>query len=290
MKKMFGIAIVVSSMLFSHLQAQDAEFFATCRKVKDPTVTVQLPNGIDNTKGYGAGVIITRKVGEETVHYVWTAAHVVAPLRSVTKNDKGEETVVFEDVIVTKEILDKGRKNGEIKVSAKVVKYSPDITGEDLCLLKINGNVFGDRNVLFDQSDDWLDVGTDLIHVGSMCGHKETTVFGTLAAQNAALDGKAYDELSMTVYPGSSGGGVFRKSGDKRGECVGLALRNMHYGSLGFMIPIRRMREYVKAEWIEWALDAKIPMPTMADLDKMRVEKPLEKPRMEDVFKLMLGR
>ena len=91
----------------------------------------------------GSGVIITREVKTgpnttETINFVWTAGHVVDGLRSVRTiivNGQQKRVIEFRDAQVVKELTENGRRVGELKMDAKVIKYSDADNGEDLALL-----------------------------------------------------------------------------------------------------------------------------------------------------------
>jgi len=77
----------------------------------------------------GSGVIITRevKVGPnktEKINFVWTAGHVIDGLRSVRTvivNGQQKRIVEFKDAQIVKELIENGRRVGELKMDAKVI-------------------------------------------------------------------------------------------------------------------------------------------------------------------------
>ena len=93
-----------------------------------------------------------RKISKEKINFVWTAAHVVASLRSVRNTiEEGipKKVVEFKDAQIVKELVEKGRRVGEIKMDAKVIKYSDADSGDDLALLLVRKRNFVDQNILF---------------------------------------------------------------------------------------------------------------------------------------------
>ena len=116
---------------------------ALYQKLQDVSVTVKAG------RNEGSGVIITREVSvgdaKEKINFVWTAAHVVASLRSVRNTIEGgipKKIVEFKDAQIVKELVEKGRRVGEIKMDAKVIKYSDADSGEDLALLLVRKKKF----------------------------------------------------------------------------------------------------------------------------------------------------
>ena len=89
----------------------------------------------------GSGTIVTRKIGDDTVSFIWTAGHVVDNLRVVRQiitADGGTRTLVeFRDAQIVQEFQQNGRRVGETKLDAKVIKFSDPDFGEDLALLMV---------------------------------------------------------------------------------------------------------------------------------------------------------
>jgi hypothetical protein len=108
-------------------------------QLQDISVTIK------SGRGQGSGVLFTRKVGDETVTYVWTAAHVVESqrkTRNVIVNGVQRTVVEFDDVQIVQEFKQDGRRIGEIKMEARVVRYSDADQGEDLALLEVRKRNF----------------------------------------------------------------------------------------------------------------------------------------------------
>ena len=89
----------------------------------------------------GSGTLVTRKVGEDTVSFVWTAAHVVEGLRTtrtvVTPQGTSKILVEYRDAEIVQERQQNGRRVGEVKYDCKIVKVSDADYGEDLALLMV---------------------------------------------------------------------------------------------------------------------------------------------------------
>ena len=134
------------------------------QQLQDVSVTVQAG------RSEGSGVLITRNVkttGDkvEKINFVWTAAHVIDNLRSVRtiiRQGRPVQLVEFKDVQVVQELVEQGRKVGELRMDAKVLKYSHSENGEDLALLMVRKKNFVDMNAGFISTDETVAIGKDL--------------------------------------------------------------------------------------------------------------------------------
>ena len=82
--------------------------------------------------------MIIREVDGKKVTFVWTPAHVVDNLRKVRSVIEGGapvKIVEFDDASIVKELVEKGRRVGEMKMDAKIIKYSNADDGHDLHFL-----------------------------------------------------------------------------------------------------------------------------------------------------------
>ena len=82
-----------------------------------------------------------------------------------------------------------------------------------------------------------------------------------------AGDGTVFDQTTVTAFPGSSGGGVFLTNG----KYVGMLVRGAGE-TFNLIVPVRRMKAWVKLRGIEWVLDPNAPMPTLEYIKNMEVE------------------
>lgn len=237
----------------------------------------------------GSGVIVTRELklndksnDTKKVNFVWTAGHVVDGLRSVRTliDSKGTEkkSVEFKPAEVVKELNEGGRKVGELRMEAVVVKYSDADNGHDLALLKIRKQDFVTSSAAFYLQDDPIAIGTTLFHVGSLLGQAgaNSMTSGIMSQIGRVLSlgqstGKVFDQTTVTAFPGSSGGGVFLASGDNSGQYIGMLVRGAGE-QFNLVVPVRRMREWCNEVSLQWALDPAVACPTLAELDKMAIE------------------
>ena len=137
------------------------------------------------------------------------------------------------------------------------------------------------------------ELGTDLLHVGSLLGQfgANSMTSGIMSQHGRILkdlNKHIFDQTTCTAFPGSSGGGVFLKrggGGDTRPRYVGMLVRGAGEG-FNLIVPVRRMVDYCERHKMMWALDAKVKMPTEAELKKMPIETtPKEKKEAVDAKK-----
>jgi hypothetical protein len=230
---------------------------------------------IQSSGGTGSGVLFTRKDAKgATVNLIWTAGHVVADLRStreVVTPDGAKRTVVeFGDAKVVTQIIEDGRIVGRLEMDAEVIRYSNADDGEDLALLKVRKKNFVDKTVTFYMRNEIPDIGTDLLHVGSLQGQfGANSLTSGIYSQHGRLIGKTvFDQTTCAAFPGSSGGGVFLK-GD--GTYVGMLVRGAGE-TFNLIVPVRRMQVWSKKAKVDWALDPSFTMPSDEDLARMPIE------------------
>jgi S1-C subfamily serine protease len=209
--------------------------------------------------GEGTGVIFTR--GDTS--YVWTAAHVVASLRHEREVIQGgtKKTIIeFDDAAIVQECREIGRCVGEIKMAAKVIRYSDATKGEDLAVLEIRKRNFTRAKVEFAESHV-PELGTKIYHVGCLLGQfgANSLTSGIISQVGRVLNlqagGTEFDQTTAPAYPGSSGGGIFYTDG----RYVGMLVRGAD-ASFNFIVPIRRMRAWAKRANVEWAMDIHSPV------------------------------
>lgn len=222
--------------------------------------------------GEGSGVIKTRKMADgSTVNFVWTAAHVVDNLRSTrtvidSKSGTQKTIVEFGDAVVVKSLKQDGRTVGKLELMAEVVRYSSE---QDLALLKLRKKNFVDSTVTFFLEDEIPEIGTELLHVGSLLGQlgSNSMTTGIMSQHGRLIDKLVFDQTTVAAFPGSSGGGVYLKDG----KMVGMLVRGAGE-TFNLIVPIRRLHEWSKDAGVEWAVNDNVPMPTEKELDKLPVE------------------
>jgi hypothetical protein len=254
----------------SFVQAADNPLVA---KLQDVSVTVK------SGRSQGSGCMFTRKVGNDTVTYIWTAGHVVDNLRKtrvVIINGTPKAVVEFEDAQVVQEFRQDGRRIGEINMEARVLRYSDAEQGEDLALLEVRKRNFvpAETTIEFYDGAEIPPLGTELYHVGSLLGQfgSNSLTTGVMSQQGRVLDlganGVVFDQTTVTAFPGSSGGGVFLKSD---GKYIGMLVRGAGE-QFNFIVPVRRLRAWAKSAKVEWAIDQKVALPSAEELKKLPIE------------------
>ena len=272
MKSLFSLSLLLftASIVWSE-PAKTRK--ATAQFLQDISVTIKAQSGYSRSEG--SGVLITRKLGDESVTFVWTCAHVVDNLRQVRSvvNEKGAsvKVVEFNDAQIVKELVEGGRRVGEIKMDAQVIKYSDFEHGQDLALLMVRAKDYGKSTARFhlNKEDEIIPIGTRLFHVGSLLGQMgaNSMTTGIISQVGRVEDKVEFDQTTVTAFPGSSGGGVYLEDG----TYVGMIARGAGEG-FNLMVPIRRMTAWAKENNILWALDPKLKMPTLKEIQEMSIE------------------
>jgi hypothetical protein len=283
MKKTVLSSILILLIFSAPLLGDDKQLY---QHLQDVSVTVK--SGL----GEGSGVIFTRtiptpelgKSATVKINFVWTAAHVVDDLRSVRtviKDGQSIKLVEFKDAQIVQELVEDGRRVGEIKMEARVIKYSDSENGEDLALLMIRKKGFIDMSVTFFKAEGKpVPIGTELYHVGSLLGQtgSNSMTRGICSQVGRVLDlgagaGVVFDQTTVTAFPGSSGGGVFlsERSGDDAGQYMGMLVRGAGE-TFNLIVPVRRMRDYARREGILWAIDHDVQVPTLEEINELKIE------------------
>lgn len=237
------------------------------------SVTIKSKGSYSSSEG--SGVLIVREIKGEKVTFVWTAAHVIDNLRSVREviNEDGQprKVVEFKDPQIVKELVEDGRRVGEIKMDAVVVKYSDAEDGHDLALLMVRAKNYGQGSAEFflNKKDPIVPIGTPLYHVGSLLGQMgANSMTSGIVSQVGRTSGKVeFDQTTVTAFPGSSGGGVFLQDG----RYMGMLVRGAGEG-FNLVVPVRRMIEWAKTTDLLWALDPEVDVPTLAEIEAIAVE------------------
>jgi len=270
-----NMAMVLVMALASFSQAEDR----VAQHLQDVSVTIK--------SGYseGSGVLITRELQQSSkdnekikVNFVITAAHVIDNLRSTRDilNNKGQKQTIieFRDAQIVKELVENGRKVGELKMDAKVILYSDAEDGEDIAILMVRKRGFVDTNTEFELSDEPVAIGTNLFHVGSLLGQSgaNSMTAGIMSQVGRVLslgtgDGVVFDQTTVTAFPGSSGGGVFLTNG----KYVGMLVRGAGE-TFNLIVPVRRMKQWATDRNVEWILDPTVAAPTLEDIKKLNPE------------------
>ena len=269
---LFTLTLVFALSSFSAEKKQ-----STAEHLQNVSVTIRSEGAY--SAGEGSGVIFTRKDSNgNLVNFVWTAGHVVDNLRKERKvlvNGKPETIVEFKDPVIIKEIRQNGRTVGRLQMDAEVLKYSDATDGHDLALLRVRKYNFVTGSVVFYLEKEIPKLGTDLLHVGSLLGQlgANSMTDGIYSQHGRILkqiNKHVFDQTTCVAFPGSSGGGVFLKH-DGNVRYVGMLVRGAGEG-FNLIVPIRRMVTYCEKHKIEWAIDAKVAMPSEDDLKKTPIE------------------
>jgi hypothetical protein len=230
---------------------------------------------IRTTNVAGSGTIFVRKdsTGTNDITFVWTAAHVI--LEDTTKflmelgpfhlwfdPDCDTNKVVKQSIAALQFVVKDGRMTTTNRATAKVIAYNDD---EDLALLRVEGNPYS-NSVSFYLGKEIPPVGTELFSVSSPFAFTGASSFsvGMISFVGRIHDNNVFDQTTLVVYPGSSGGGVHRADEKYIGMCVISIASQMN-----FIIPVRRMLDWVKKEHIEWAMNPDVEIPNETILQSL---------------------
>jgi S1-C subfamily serine protease len=257
-----GLAALVVSTTQNPLVVKQSE---TIQRLKLASVTLGMGDG-----STGSGVAFHH--GDNV--FIWTAAHVLSgtmKVERVTNPLTGDvrQHIWFPDVELRQEVVCDGRKVGWVTMLAKVLRYSDK---HDLAIL-IPYAKWPSQGVVF--SEDIPTDGEWIFHVGSLLGKRGATsvltgsvssvgrLRGRVSSADFLQEPLVYDQVALPAQPGSSGGGVFTRSG----ECIGLVNEFLGVSGAGhshgaFLIsPTRRMREFATACGCLYAIDTAVPVP-----------------------------
>jgi hypothetical protein len=272
------LAVCIVAMSFGALLAAEP-ITSIPDYLQEISVTVKAGNS------QGSGTIVTRKVGDDTVSFIWTAGHVVNDLRVVRSiiTDTGNTRVLteFKDAEIVQEFRQQdGRRVGEIKLDAKIIKFSDADYGEDLALLmvrRLNAYPLSTSAKFITERRYVPAIGVELSHCGSLLGqfgaNSYTTGVLSQVGRTLAMKGanvKVFDQVTAVAFPGSSGGGMYLK---ENGEYIGMLTQGVQkLQGFNFIVPIRRIHAFAADAKIEWAIDPNATMPTLKEIDKIPVE------------------
>lgn len=232
----------------------------------------------------GSGTIVTRKIGDDTITFIWTAAHVIDGLRTtrtvVTPQGTPRIIVEYKDAEIVQERQQDGRRVGEVKYDCKVIKVSDADYGEDLAVLMVRCKGAYPLNVCakFHKDPNYIPpIGVDLSHCGSLLGqfgaNSYTTGVLSQVGRTLPMKGanvKVFDQVTTVSFPGSSGGGMYLKDS---GLYIGMLTQGvMQLQGFNFIVPVRRIHAWATASKIEWAIDPNVPMPSLKEIDAIPVE------------------
>ena len=275
--KLFVIAILSMAVTMVTVSGEGKTMREVADHLQDISVTIKSEG--EYSRSEGSGAMIIREVDGQKVTFVWTAAHVIDNLRSVRTviNEKGQpvKLVEFEDPKIVKELVEKGRRVGEMKMDARVIKYSDADDGEDLALLMVRARDYAKSGAKFKiqspkkDDDNIVPIGTRLFHVGSLLGQMgaNSMTTGIISQVGRTLGKVEYDQTTVTAFPGSSGGGVYLTDG----RYMGMLVRGAGEG-FNLIVPVRRMVRWAEKNDIMWAIDPSVEMPSLDEINEIPVE------------------
>ncbi|MDZ7378844.1 MAG: serine protease [candidate division KSB1 bacterium] len=250
--------------------------------VPDFLQTVSVTVLAESTEGKvaGSGVLVSRAVDGEAVTYVWTAAHVVFPLREkkyvIAPDGKKPPASDYKDAWIVRVETQNGRAVGESRMLCRVMRVS---LREDLAVLEVRKRGFSTASIRLYTEKQHPGIGQDVYHVGSFLGvaGANSMSSGIVSQVGRLIDELEYDQMNASMFPGSSGGGVFLRDG----RYIGMGTRAAGE-TFSLYIPLRRIRAWAEKAKVLWALDATVPVPKKEERDALGVEDGSE-PRPSDL-------
>lgn len=264
--KIIKVLVLVMAMVSVNVFATDI----VVSQLQDVSVTIH------SASGEGSGVLVTRS----GVSFVMTAAHVVDSARQVRKvvNPKDGSSryiVTFDPVLVMKDVYEGDRMVGTIILTADVIKFSDVDYGEDVAILKVRKTgMLPQVSTKFYNDSTLLPIGTKLLHVGSMLGHRGSNSFttGVLSQVGRIEEGKMFYQTSTVACAGSSGCGIFLEDG----RYVGMLVRGYpRVIGFGLFTPVQRIQAWAKKTNISWIFDETLPVTPFGDIELVEDESPI---------------
>ena len=259
-----GITLMVFALFLGNELQAAAKDIATHLQ----TISVTVKAG----RSEGSGVAFVR----DGQCFIWTAGHVVNGLQMIRRvpdptTGTMRSVTTFRDAQVVKTLVENGRTVGHLMIDAEVLKYSGADYGDDLAILRVRKKGFITQSVVF-TPDALPPLGTPLLHVGSLLGQvgSNSMTAGIVSQHGRLIAKNIYDQTDATSFPGSSGGGIYRAAD---GQYVGMLVRGAGEGC-SLYVPVRRMRTWAKRVNVSWAIDAKVKLPTEAELKKLPIGDP----------------
>lgn len=189
---------------------------------------------VESPGGSGSAVMVRRKNSSGYFRwFAWTAAHVVDDLK-------------FGVVRIRVFIRAENRTVGESLYWGKLLAINPDA---DIALLAVDAAPDSFTPAVFSYAVPEL--GDSIYAVGNFYGND---FFGSVSAGVVAQIGidslrwTLVDQMTVPVYPGSSGGPVF----DSSGQVLGLTVARVD-ATLGFFVPMRVISAWAYEKGLEWA-------------------------------------
>ena len=268
-------------------------FFLACSISIGQGLDREIVDRLDNSAvtlkakfGQGSGSVILRDIvineagDTRQIAFVLSAAHVVADHRSVRTIIDGsgvpKKRVEFSDAGILQELYRDGRRVGEIKLDAKIIRYSDSEDGHDLVILMVYADKFN-HSLTFVQDENYIPPkGLRVVHIGSSNGQIGSNSFttgnisqtGRLLGGIGSGSGVVFDQTSAPAEPGSSGCMIIRESD---GRCLGVLVRGGS-STFNFIVPIRRVREWASSVGMDFLFVDDAECPTLDEILSQPIE------------------
>jgi len=191
----------------------------------------------------GSGVLVQRP-GHT---FVVTVAHVLEDVNATTP------------VVISQELTIGARLAGRKTTTAVVIRLN---VKEDLAVLELPTPGFMEGGEEFLAEGAWLEPGKPVIHVGNWMGNRGigSLSTGVISHLDRRLDGSHWpllDQVTATLFPGSSGGPVYDA---EAGRVVGIVVATSGQ-TWSYMVPSRQVWAWARKEGLLWLVDPAVPVP-----------------------------
>lgn len=256
-------ALLPCLITISGAQDEDLSFIEKTMAASVTIENITEFGDIGEATQYGSGQIITRELNGQKTNFVLTCAHVVSStnaLNELPPHLHGLEFSLKNTLTVIHRSLTKRGKASTLRVPAKIVAIS---FSRDLALLQIIGPAFTDADTTFAPlTSNAITIGTSVYHIGSLNGLMGEQSYGEgyISQHDRHFDDCPYPftQTSTTVYPGSSGGGVFYRRGDHQGQYLGIVARSRG-PQFSYLIPLEQIAQWTKEKRLGWIFDPHAP-------------------------------
>jgi len=248
MRRVVVITFVLAACLLPCVAKKQVNIQAEIEtRVLQPSVMIEARQEDSYSGARGTGVIFVTDKGA----YIVTAAHLTKRLREEieeVRDGRRRIKTIWHEAKITRDIIEGGRKVGEIWLYAKVVKCSKpeEQGGDDVAVLRILKRDFINKGAKFLPDGYQLYVSQRVYHVGSLYGELGGSLSnGIISGIGRLIRGKPFNQTTCVAAPGSSGGGIFVRIDDKF-YYAGMVVRGTQ-GTVNLFVPVERIKAWLKA-------------------------------------------
>lgn len=228
------------------------------KEIESVTVTIK------TDFGSGSGVVFKRDVliGDktQTCEFVLTAAHVITGYTKIPDTYVIRRIVPYVEKAPQSSTLSVGRiVNGNMKWWRAKLICKDDKTDLALLVVMDQGPVVEKTTMIGTLTAQ--EIGNTVWHCGTPKGQYYNSIMnGIISRTRKLIDYIEYDQLSMPIVGGCSGGGVFVED-DGQARLIGIILR-ADDKNIALMCPLRNINKWAEQMQIMWLLHDNVPTPS----------------------------